>query len=338
MNESVSEEAKRLESKKNIEGAIALWKKIIDQDPTCLDAYIHLAADCGGLGRFSEAEQYSRTGLKIDPNSGWAQYYLALALMSQNRLDEASREMNQAVATLEQQVKNGSASEQVRTKLLMLQHNVEQNAMTLEFMRRKHSHTKYRVEKIETSPLISQSDLPFTFVCPSGCQIQREYNISHLNDSCLMIGKRRPDFHINLIWGPHSGYEGAPPGYRVMEHRQIATPKGEIELIVARGALFSSSRVFLSSIWGIAIGIILLILLAIFLRTKIGWDDILISALGTAAIAMLIIIKAVGPTIKYAFVYDNIEYVFTGSWKQKPKTDECIASLKFLPLDNVSTQ
>ena len=63
MHESILTEVIRLEeTERNFEGAIALLKDLIRQDPTCVEAYVHLAADSGILRRFSQAEQYARSG------------------------------------------------------------------------------------------------------------------------------------------------------------------------------------------------------------------------------------------------------------------------------------
>ena len=76
MNESKLAEATRLESEQNFEGAIALLKDLVRHDPTCVEAYVHLAADSGILRRFRQAEWYARSALDLDPASGRARYYL----------------------------------------------------------------------------------------------------------------------------------------------------------------------------------------------------------------------------------------------------------------------
>jgi Flp pilus assembly protein TadD len=110
MNESKLTEATRLKEKdRNFEEAIALLKELVRQDPTCVEAFIHLAADSGILGRFRQAELYARKAIALDPISGGARYYLGCALRDQGCLDEAFRELEQAlVLAKREEEKRGS--------------------------------------------------------------------------------------------------------------------------------------------------------------------------------------------------------------------------------------
>jgi hypothetical protein len=112
MNDSGILEATRLEeSERDFEGAIAFLERLIAQDPTYVEAYVHLAADSGILYRFPQAEQYARKALAIDPTSGRARYYLACALRDEGRLDEAYTEMEQALVQVRQAAVKGTLAE-----------------------------------------------------------------------------------------------------------------------------------------------------------------------------------------------------------------------------------
>jgi tetratricopeptide (TPR) repeat protein len=134
MHESILTEATRLEeTERDFEGAIALLKDLICQDPNCIEAYIHLAADSGLLRRFSQAEQYARNGLNLDPTSGRARYYLACALRSQGRLEEAYVEMEQALIQVRKAAVKGTGAEAhwERFPLFGWNKHVEDDAMDL---------------------------------------------------------------------------------------------------------------------------------------------------------------------------------------------------------------
>ena len=88
--ETVLAEATRLEDKdRDFLNAIALLRAHLDSHPTCVEAYVHLAADSGILRKFDDAEQYARTGVALDPDSGRAHYYLGCALRAQGRPEDA---------------------------------------------------------------------------------------------------------------------------------------------------------------------------------------------------------------------------------------------------------
>jgi tetratricopeptide (TPR) repeat protein len=105
MNESKLAQAARLESKRDFEGAISILKDLVRQDPTCVKAYIQLAADSGLLGRFRQAELYARNAISLNTASGGARYYLGCALRDQGCLEEASRELDQALVLANQEAK-----------------------------------------------------------------------------------------------------------------------------------------------------------------------------------------------------------------------------------------
>jgi len=134
MHESILTEVIRLEeTERNFEGAIALLKDLIRQDPTCVEAYVHLAADSGILRRFSQAEQYARSGLSLDPTSGRTRYYLACALRSQGRYDEAYIEMEQALVLVKKAAVKGTGAEAdwERFPLFGWNRRVQEDAMDL---------------------------------------------------------------------------------------------------------------------------------------------------------------------------------------------------------------
>ncbi len=106
---NVLKQAEKLEQKKDFQGAINILADLISRDPTCMEAYIQLAADSGILGRFRQAEAYARKAISLDPNSGKARYYLGCALRDQNCLDEASRQLELALVLAKKEAeKRGS--------------------------------------------------------------------------------------------------------------------------------------------------------------------------------------------------------------------------------------
>jgi len=113
----LSEVIRLEETERNFEGAIALLTGIIQKDPTCIEAYIHLAADSGILKRYRQAEHYARAALRLDPKSGRARYYLGCALRDQYRLADALVEMAEAVALLKQQMYAGSIANRMGVEL-----------------------------------------------------------------------------------------------------------------------------------------------------------------------------------------------------------------------------
>jgi tetratricopeptide (TPR) repeat protein len=144
MNDSEIAEATQLEAEKKFEEAIALLRVLVNQDPSCVDAYIHLAADSGIHGRFPQAEQYARRALALDPASGQARYYLACALRNQKRLDEASHEMEQALYLVKREVTRGTVAEDFGLYAPMYgwARHVEQDARVLRI--------QYFVEHVKT--------------------------------------------------------------------------------------------------------------------------------------------------------------------------------------------
>ena len=146
MHELILTEVIRLEeTERNFEGAIVLLKDLIRQDPSCVEAYVHLAADSGILGRFSYAEQYARSGLNIDPTSGRAKYYLACALRSQGRLEEAYVEMEQALVLVKKAAVKGTGAEAdwERFPLFGWNKRVEQDTMDLRAWMLRHKFEAY---------------------------------------------------------------------------------------------------------------------------------------------------------------------------------------------------
>ena len=134
MAESTLVEATRLEeSEQNFEAAVAVLQNLIRQDPGCVEAYVHLAADSGILGRYQDAERYARTALGIDPYSGRACYYLACALRSLGRLDEAYPLMQKALALVKAQAAKGTLAETAGIELPLTgwNQNVERDALAL---------------------------------------------------------------------------------------------------------------------------------------------------------------------------------------------------------------
>jgi tetratricopeptide (TPR) repeat protein len=96
---------------RNFERAIDLLKHLVWKDPTCIEAYVHLAADFGILGNYPQAEQYARNALNLDQKYGRARYYLACALRDQGKLDEAYIEMEQALVLVKKAAVKGTGAE-----------------------------------------------------------------------------------------------------------------------------------------------------------------------------------------------------------------------------------
>jgi len=147
MNENRLSEATRLEDEdRNIEGAIGLLLELVREDPNCIEAYVHLAANSGILKRFSQAEYYARKALVINPQYGRAHYYLACALRDQYRLDEAYEEMELALTLIRKEVYAGSIAESqgIELPLFGWAAKVEEDARLLRMQmllqrKRKHS-------------------------------------------------------------------------------------------------------------------------------------------------------------------------------------------------------
>ena len=133
MNGNKLSEATRLEMERNFEAAIALLLELVRDDPTCIEAYVHLAADSGILKRFRQAEQYARMALRMNPQCGRARYYLACALRDQFRLDEAYREMEKALSLIKRDASAGTLAQSLGIELPLFgwNANVEQDAMAL---------------------------------------------------------------------------------------------------------------------------------------------------------------------------------------------------------------
>jgi tetratricopeptide (TPR) repeat protein len=117
MNENKLSEATRLEMERNFEAAIALLLELVRDDPTCIEAYVHLAADSGILKRFRQAEQYARMALRMNPQYGRARYYLACALRNQFRLDEAYQEMEKALSLIKRDASAGTLAQSLGIEL-----------------------------------------------------------------------------------------------------------------------------------------------------------------------------------------------------------------------------
>lgn len=110
--ETILAEATRLEEvKRDFPAAIALMRAHLDSHPTCVEAYVHLAADSGILSKFDDAEQYARTGVTLDPDSGRARYYLGCALRSQGRPEDALTEMEGALVLIKREAARGTLAE-----------------------------------------------------------------------------------------------------------------------------------------------------------------------------------------------------------------------------------
>jgi len=127
MNENKLSEATRLEMERNFEAAIALLLELVRDDPTCIEAYVHLAADSGILKRFRQAEQYARMAVRMNPQCGRARYYLACALRDQFRLDEAYQEMEKALSQIKRDASAGTLAQSLGIELPLIEWNAKLN-------------------------------------------------------------------------------------------------------------------------------------------------------------------------------------------------------------------
>jgi Tfp pilus assembly protein PilF len=132
--ETVLAEATRLEDKnRDFLNAIALLRAHLDSHPTCVEACVHLAADSGILRKFDDAEQYARTGVALEPDSGRAHYYLGCALRAQGRPEDALAEMERALVLIKRQAMRGTLAERSGLELPLVGWNrhVEEDVLAL---------------------------------------------------------------------------------------------------------------------------------------------------------------------------------------------------------------
>ncbi|MDP2647285.1 MAG: hypothetical protein Q8P24_20320 [Desulfobacterales bacterium] len=173
--------------------------------------------------------------------------------------------------------------------------------------------------------IVTHSELPFAFECPDGCRVIRKSNPLNAAEHSIVVTKQTPRFFLNLIWGPHSSQHATPPGFTLVEKRQLETPTGSQALLVARGPFLTPPFVFASVFWGLLIGLGSFI----FLRQHIGLWGVLLAAGASALLFLAYFVVRSGPSVKCAFVVEGIEYVFTGSWRQRGELDVCLRSIRF---------
>lgn len=170
---------------------------------------------------------------------------------------------------------------------------------------------------------LSDARLLFTFEYPDGCEVQ--WKSSSKGQPFLIISSRELKFHLNLVWGPDYGPHTAPKRYTLLEVRSLPVDDYSVNLLVAKGPLlfplFIPGSIFLGAVVGS--------LLFFFARQWLDTATIILLGLATAAVALVYQALKAGPTIKYAFVYEGVEYVFTGDWNARKEIDKCVSTIRF---------
>ncbi len=166
------------------------------------------------------------------------------------------------------------------------------------------------------------SSFPFTFAYPSGCTVRQL-------GSTLVIIRQSPKFRLNLMKGPYSGHHGTPPGYKLLETQQLSTPKGKINLLVAFSPAYSVSILRIDLVMAIILGAISGTILFFLFGRVIPAAGQSLWILAASLLIMTYLVLRTDSRVKYAFIYEGFEYVFTGYWAQKTEIDELIASIRF---------
>jgi hypothetical protein len=132
---------------------------------------------------------------------------------------------------------------------------------------------------------------------------------------------------MNLMWGPDYGPHAAPSGYTTVEvNRSLPVDDhNSVNLLVAKGPLRVPLFIPVSIFSGAVVGL----LLFFFARQWLGTMTIVLLGLAISVVAFVYQALKVGPTVKYAFVYENVEYVFTGQWSAREKIDKLIRTIRF---------
>ena len=107
MDQQRLDRAVSLEASNSYEGAIIIFQSLATLFPDNVDVRVHLASCYGCLGKFPEAEQWTRDALHLDPKSGPAHYYLGCALRDQDKLGEAFVHLEKGWALVEREFLEG---------------------------------------------------------------------------------------------------------------------------------------------------------------------------------------------------------------------------------------
>lgn len=171
--------------------------------------------------------------------------------------------------------------------------------------------------------VLSDERLPFTFEYPNCSELQ--WSKVGERDSILMVDNWKQGFNINLMWGPDYGPHAAPRAYTLLQIRSLPIDDfNSVNLLVARGPLRPILSLPSSIIRGAVVGLLL------FFFARQWLDTVAIVLIGLAATAVFSVFRTIkGGTVKYAFIYDDTEYVFTGPWSSRKEMDNLISTIQF---------
>jgi hypothetical protein len=167
------------------------------------------------------------------------------------------------------------------------------------------------------------NSLPFTFDCPENCQIRQ------IGPQIVVVNRRDPKFAMNIVCGRYSGSHSVPPGYVLKQRRQFPTPRGDTQLLIAHSPRLMLAHLAVYLMFSILLGIILGSILFYLLRQFVPLGEVRAWIAIATLVVMVYIVATTKSKIKYAFVYDGVEYVFTGLSAQQNEIDKCINSIRF---------
>ena len=174
--------------------------------------------------------------------------------------------------------------------------------------------------------------LPFTIQIPDGCEVKGNTECPFGKSSDIIVNRQNPSFFFHLTWGRMVDNEdySTPPGYQLLEKRQIRAKGENITLLIAKGSFFFgpagfilfATCLFFGTIAG-AIG--LLGLWAFGQNTSYAIH----TGLAIASLLWMLGVMTASPPLKYAFIFQGQEYVFTSGLKYQPEMEKCIQSIMF---------
>jgi len=179
---------------------------------------------------------------------------------------------------------------------------------------------------------ISDQRLPFTIQIPDGCEVKGNTECPAGKGLDIIVERQNPRFFFHLTWGRMIDNENysTPPGYQLLEKRQINARGENITLLVAKGSFFfgpTGCFLFVASLFfGIIVSVISFLGLWVF-----GKDTSYAVHIGLAIAVLLWLFGVLtsSPPLKYAFIFKCQEYVFTSGLKYQSEMEKCIQSIKF---------
>lgn len=173
--------------------------------------------------------------------------------------------------------------------------------------------------------------LPFVMNLPSNCKIIMEQNPFSRSEPCIEVFGPS-EFYFNLIWGKAGNINPdiPPPGYFFLEHKtfgKFGNTGGIVAVLPALSPINIIIRTIQAIIPAVLFGIIALV---ICFFAKLDFKYVLWGALVVYGYFWLSMICKVKKYIKYAFIYKDVEYIFTGSFNQKEALDDCLNSIMFI--------